>query len=112
MIEFALNLLLSRILEEKKKESELKSYYNVNASQEQSSVKISRHGGERSEQFGGSNSNSNRLGSSIQKIKALLTRLSLANAKLRITSIIDIIAFIAFIFSFLLLNLVYYIALL
>ena len=112
MIEFALNLLLSRILEEKKKESELKSYDNANASQEQSSVKISIHGGERSKHFGDLFSNQNLSGSSIQKIKAFLTKLSVANAKLRITSIIDIIAFITFTFSFLLLNLVYYIALL
>ena len=111
MIEFALNLLLSRILEEKKKESELKSYDNANVRQEQNSVRISING-EKNERFGDTNSNPSCSGSTIQKITAFVTKLPVANAKLRMTSMIDIIAFIAFTFSFLVFNLVYYIALL
>ena len=112
MIEFALNLLLSRILEEKKKESELKSYHKVNESHKERSLRMSIHGSEKLGPFGETNSNQNRLRSMIQKLKQLKQKGPFDNAKFRMTSKIDMIAFIAFTFSFLVFNLVYYVALL
>ena len=112
MIEFALNLLLSRILEEKKKESELKSYDKVNESNKERSLRLSIHGSEKLELFGDNNSNQNCLQSMIKKLKQLKQKSPFGNAKFRMTSKIDMISFIAFTFSFFVFNLVYYIALL
>ena len=112
MIEFASNLLLSRILVEKMKDSELKSSHKANESHKERSVRMSIHGSEELGLFGGTNSNQNCLQSMIQKPKQLKQKSLFDNAKFRMTSKIDMIAFIAFTFSFLVFNLVYYVALL
>lgn len=95
MIEFATNLLYSRMLDEKKEDSESISSPANNVRNGQGSP---------------NRSNEDHWGLRGQKTTTADSINSIHRTKIRITSRIDMIAFIAFSFIFLIFNFIYYIA--
>ena len=94
MIEFASNLLISRMREVKKEDSEFIS---------------SQTNDERYEQASPNKSNENHWRLRVSKVMPAESIRSSRRTKTSITSKIDMIAFIAFTFIFLMFNFVYYI---
>lgn len=110
IIEFAINLLISRIIDKKKKVSERILYQPYNKTIERGVTNISMNYIEESKPCNGLSSTNTVWELNDEKVGGLATSLKNKSWKtLRMTTKIDIIGFIAFNSSFLLFNLIYYI---